>query len=200
MMKQSSEALSRSEIERRSILRDGITAGALGATAVAILFFIVDLLRGRPFLVPAGLGHALLHGLGASGTEGMVAHVVVYTAFHYLAFSLVGIFAATIARRAEQEPGLLVGGFLLFAVFEAGFVALSSVLALGSVLGSSAWLMVTAGNALAALVMGWSLWRTHPDVWRQWNLAMSGRDDGPALDKLAAQPIPALPLRRPGND
>lgn len=54
---------------------------------------------------------------------------------------------------------------------------MSSVIALGSVLGSSAWLLVTAGNVMAAFVMGWSLWRSHPSVWTQWNLAMSGRDD-----------------------
>lgn len=204
MMQQSSDALSGSETARASILRDGLTAGVLGATAVAVLFFVVDLLRGRPFLVPAGLGHALLHGLGLSGTEGIVAHVMAYTVFHYLAFALAGILAATIARRAEQEPGLLVGGFLLFSVFEAGFLALSSVIALGSVLGSSAWLLVTMGNVLAALVMGWSLWRTHPNVLRQWNLAMSGRDDLPAPHKLVAQPaqpiLAPLGRRPPGDD
>lgn len=164
-------------VARNSIVHDGLTAGALGATVVAALFFIVDVVRGHPFLVPAGLGHQLLHGFGLAGTEGMLIHVIAYSVFHYLVFALVGIVAAMVARRAEQQPALLAGAFLLFVVFEGGFLVLSSVIALGSVLGSSAWLLVTAGNVVAAVVMGWSLWRSHPKVWAQWNLAMSGRDD-----------------------
>lgn len=106
---------------RNSIMRDGLTAGVLGATAVAALFFIVDLLRGQPFLVPAGLGHQLLHAFGLAGNEGMLLHVIAYSLFHYVAFALVGIAAAMVARRAEQQPALLAGAFLLFVVFEAGF-------------------------------------------------------------------------------
>ena len=44
---------------RHTILRDGIVAGVLGATAVAAWFFLVDLILGRPFYTPIGLGRGL---------------------------------------------------------------------------------------------------------------------------------------------
>ena len=44
------------------ILREGLIAGLVGAGAVALWFFVIDLLSGRPFFTPAMLGGAVFWG------------------------------------------------------------------------------------------------------------------------------------------
>lgn len=161
-------------VSRRPVLVQGVIAGALGATVVALWFLVVDFARGRPFFVPAALGHALLHGTGLAGSEGIVAHVVAYTIFHYVAFIVVGMIAAFVLRTAEREPTLLAGAFLLFAVFEIGFYLLSSVIAEFPALGAPAGYLVAGGNLLAAAAMGFYLWRANPGLARRLDHALSG--------------------------
>lgn len=163
-------------VPRRSVFVEGAIAGALGATVVALWFLIVDFARGRPFFVPAALGHALMHGTGLARSEGIVAHVLVYTVFHYAAFIVVGIVAAAVLRSAEREPSLLAGAFLLFAIFEIGFYLLSSVIAEFPAFGALSGYLVAGGNLLAATVMGLYLWRANPGLARRLDHALSGRE------------------------
>ena len=53
---------------QHSIVREGLIAGILGATAVAVWFFVVDLISGRPLFTPRVLGEGLLSVFGR-GTE-----------------------------------------------------------------------------------------------------------------------------------
>jgi len=53
--------------EHRSILREGIVAGCIGAAVVAVWFLVFDLARGTPLLTPALLGHVVFHGIDAPG-------------------------------------------------------------------------------------------------------------------------------------
>ena len=48
--------------ERRSVLREGIVAGLIGAAVVAVWFFVYDLARGRPFHTPSLLGAFVFYG------------------------------------------------------------------------------------------------------------------------------------------
>lgn len=160
----------------RSIVTEGLIAGLLGATTVALWFLIVDFVRGRPFLVPAALGHALVHAIGAARNEGAVAHILVYTVFHYIAFAVVGVLAAAILRRAETHVSVLAGAFLLFVIFEIGFYLLSAVIAESPSLGAAGWYFVALGNLIAAVVMGTYLWRAHPGLGARLDDALSGRE------------------------
>lgn len=65
-------------VTRQSAIREGLIAGLLGATSVAVWFFTIDLLRGDPLLVPAALGHGFLHAVGITGVEGRMALVLAY--------------------------------------------------------------------------------------------------------------------------
>src|SRR2546427_9347052 len=47
--------------ERRSVLREGIVAGLIGAAVVAVWFFAYDIARGRPFHTPRLLGAFVFH-------------------------------------------------------------------------------------------------------------------------------------------
>lgn len=152
------------------ILREGVIAGLIGATVIALWFLIVDAVAGHPLYTPAVLGHALLGVLGPiPAGESMALHVAVYTAFHYIAFIVAGIILAVIVRAAGREPSLLFGALILVVAFEVGFYGLVGLLQLATPLGVLAWYQVMIGNVLAALAMGTYLWRAHPALRKQFS-------------------------------
>ena len=50
--------------EPRSVLREGIIAGLIGAAVVAVWFFVYDIARGHPFRTPTLLGSFVFFGAG----------------------------------------------------------------------------------------------------------------------------------------
>jgi hypothetical protein len=163
---------------RHSIPRDGVIAGALGATAVAAWFFVVDLVTGHPFSTPIGLGRGLLGVLGpGSANDSAVLVVIAYTIFHYAAFIGVAMLAAVLVHWGHKTPGVLAGAFILFVLMEIGFYAFSSILAQSPVFGTLSWVQVATGNLIAAVVMGVYLWRTHPELRGELDRALMGTDD-----------------------
>ena len=165
-------------MDRRSVLRDAIVAGALGATSVALWFLGLDLAAGRPLATPAALGAALLGVLGPAGSEGTAVHVLVYTLFHYAAFLVVALLASIVVHLGERQPGVLAGALILFVAFEVGFTVLASMLThYADFQGAHSWVAVAVGNLIAAMVMGTYLWRAHPALAPKLGLALSGRDD-----------------------
>src|SRR5690242_21299653 len=89
---------------RHTITRDGIVAGVLGATAVALWFLGIDSLYATPFATPAALGRGLLRLFGPPGGEGAVTYVVAYTIFHYFAFILAGLLVSIVVHWAQSSP------------------------------------------------------------------------------------------------
>lgn len=146
--------------QTHSVVREGVVAGVLGATAVAVWFFVVDLIGGRPLFTPGTLGEGLLSVFGRS-PETQAMNVIAYTIFHYAVFILVGIIAVILVHAGERMPSVLAGAMILFVAFELGFYGLVALLQ-ESVLGSLAWYQIMAGNLLAAALMGTYLWRGHP--------------------------------------
>jgi hypothetical protein len=137
-----------------------VIAGFLGATAVAVWFFIVDLIGGRPLFTPNTLGVGLLSVFGRS-PESEIVNVISYTIFHYAAFTLVGIVAVILVHAGERTASVLAGSMILFVAIELGFYGLVAMLQ-QTVLGNLAWYQILAGNLLAAILMGTYLWRSHP--------------------------------------
>jgi len=143
-----------------SIVREGLIAGILGATAVAVWFFVVDLIGGRPLFTPNTLGEGLLSIFGRS-PESRAVNVIAYTIFHYAAFTVVGMIAVVLIHTGERIPSVLAGSMILFVAIELGFYGLVALLQ-QTVLGNFAWYQILAGNLLAAVLMGTYLWRSHP--------------------------------------
>src|SRR5262249_18610542 len=114
---------------RHSKLRDGLIAGFLGATSVAVWFFIVVLFVGRPLDTVIGLGRGLFSLFGPGHHDSAAVLIIGYTIFHYVAFFLVGLLVAVIVHFADRQPTILAGALILFVALEIGFVAVSSVLA-----------------------------------------------------------------------
>jgi hypothetical protein len=147
-----------------AVYLEGIRAGLVGASVIALWFLLVDTFAGRPLYTPTVLGAALFHGGAGIENESAVTPslelVAGFTWVHYLVFMLIGIGAARLMALAERNPSLGFGIVLFFAVFEFGFLLASMVFAEG-VLQRLAWPAVVVGNLLAAVGMGVVLWRGH---------------------------------------
>ena len=160
---------------RHTIVRDGIVAGVLGATAVAVWFLGVDLIYSHPFATPAALGEALLGVLGPKGSEGTATFVIVYTLFHFVAFIGVGLLVSLIVHLARSEPSILAGAMMLFVALEIGIYGISAALRESPFFGIHGWVSVAVGNLIAAVVMGTYMWRSHPELRQELDHALGGR-------------------------
>jgi hypothetical protein len=160
---------------RHSIFRDGLIAGALGATSVAVWFFFVDLFVGRPLATPFMLARGFLGLLGIGWTNKLLV-VIVYTVFHYAAFVAAASLAAGLIHWGERVPSVLAGAFVLFVMIEFGFYFMTRILAQSPTYGGLSAVQVSIGNLIAAVVMGTYLWRAHPALKSGIDTALAGRD------------------------
>lgn len=153
------------------VLREGIVAGVLGGTVVALWFLVVDSVAGRPLFTPAALGSALFQGVTDPALVQVgAASIVGYSILHFGTFILTGLVAAAILKQAEARPNAILFGGLLFVVFLAFLMAALALFA-EWIIGSLAWWSVAVGNLLATAAMGAYLLRAHPQV----TLAMGER-------------------------
>jgi hypothetical protein len=153
--------------EASRIYQDGIVAGILGAATVAVWFFIIDLLNGRPLYTPTVLGTALFRrGAALSSLEAMppsLDMVLMFTWVHGLAFAAVGGIASRLLAMAERNPSIGFGILLLFVVFEAGFTVVAMLFA-APILKALTWPAVLVANVLAAAVMVGYFRLRHPQL------------------------------------
>lgn len=159
---------------RHSIVRDGLTAGVLGATVVAAWFFLIDLFFSRPLETPFVLGRGLIGIFGIAPTNRMGV-IAAYTVFHYAAFIGVALLAAFIIHSGERMPSVLAGAFLFFVAIELGFYLMTLILSKSPSYGGLSAVQVATGNLVAAIAMGTYLWRTHPKLKAGLDHALSGR-------------------------
>lgn len=150
------------QLKANKMLREGLIAGLIGASAVAIWFLVADILARQPFFTPGALGSILF--LGAQGPEGVVISagtVSGYTLVHFAAFIVLGTIMSGIVTQIERFPPLAFALLLLFVVFETFFIVMVAML--GSwMVEALEWWVVLLGNLFAAVVMGGYLWRAHP--------------------------------------
>ena len=145
----------------RSVLKEGVVAGLIGAAVVAVWFLVFDIARGRPFITPGLLGAAVFQSVtDPAGVEPSFGNVLGYTIIHGLAFIAFGVVAASLMAVSEREPALFLAFVILFASFEV-FV-FGVVGALGkSMLGALVWWAILVGNLLASVAMLWYFFRAH---------------------------------------
>jgi hypothetical protein len=75
----------------------------------------------------------------------------------------VGCIGAALAVQVEEAPTSLFLVIVALCFFEVGFYIFVALLA-KPLLGTLAWWSVAIGNLLAALGMGYYLWREHPRI------------------------------------
>jgi hypothetical protein len=148
------------------VVREGVVAGLIGATAVAILILLFDVASSAPLQSPAILGSAILKGIRDPNLVTVSAGPVLgYTILHGLGFIGVGLIAAYLVASAEREPAMVLALLIFFAAFEVFFLALIAFWAL-PVLGVLAWWEILAGNLVASAAMLYYFHRRHPGLAR----------------------------------
>lgn len=155
---------------------EGIMAGVLSATVIAVWFLIVDIINGHILFTPAVLGRGLLGILGLRPGDTTANYVWVYTIFHYVAFSVIGIIVAAIVHAARKTPAVLAGFLITFVAFEIGFHGFVGMLSVHTALEGLAWVQIMLANLIATAVMFGFMWIRHPGLGREFDQALSGTD------------------------
>lgn len=144
---------------------EGVVAGMIGGTTVAIWFLILDVMARRPLYTPAVLGSELFRlGIGIypqESWESIIAPALLYTCVHFLIFAAIGAVVARLLAFAELNPNAGFGVLLLTVLLEFGFVAAAFVFA-QPVLHALAWPAIFVGNLLAAISMAAYFRQRHP--------------------------------------
>jgi hypothetical protein len=149
-----------------SVMAEGTDAGILGGLAVAIWFLILDSIAGHPFQTPSLLGQVVLFGNARPDTTHLVfGAILVYTAFHFAVFALLGMGLVVLVHWAERDSVVRFALLPVFLVFEVMFYGLLEVMSERTNELFPFWAVVIA-NTLAALCMGIYLWIKHPDLRR----------------------------------
>jgi hypothetical protein len=163
--------------DRHNSIREGMLAGCLGATAIAVWFLIVDVVAGHPLYTPNLFGRGLISILGKPPAmpDTMATHVIGYTLFHYAAFILVGVIVASVVHQSARTPAILAGFLVLFVICELGAYQLAGLLT-ESEFGGLAWYQIFIANLLAVGLMGWFMWVRHPGLKRDISAALTGED------------------------
>ena len=147
-----------------AVVREGLIAGMIGAVVVALWFLVVDVTSREFWFTPAALGSAVFHGARGVGEVEVTALTVAgYTLLHFGAFLLVGLLAAALATQAERHGVILLAAVLLFVTFETLFLGLTAIAASWLLAALNGWTILGA-NLIAAVAMGWYLWRAHPGL------------------------------------
>jgi hypothetical protein len=149
------------------IYQEGIVAGIIGAVTVALWFFVIDLVNGRPLYTPTVLGTALFgRGSGPPSFETLpisMEMVLMFTWVHGLAFAAIGGVVAWLLTTAERHPSVGFGILLLFVIFEAGFTVAAMLFA-APILKALTWPAILVANLLAAAAIGVYFWLRHPTL------------------------------------
>jgi hypothetical protein len=151
---------------REGILMRGAIAGVIGASAVAIWFLLIDTIAGRPLHTPSLLGAMVLRLFNADIAGPVtvnVAHVAFYTLLHYAVFIALGILVFAVVRLSRRNPGVLALALMLFVAVEVAFTGFVAALQFTG-LGTLAWTHIAVGNLIAAVSMGWYVWKASPQL------------------------------------
>lgn len=142
------------------VVREGISAGLIGATAIAVWFAIIDGIAGQLLATPVMLGTSIGSLFLGGDPPSRAGAFVGYTLFHFALFMVIGIVLAWVVNASEKTPSAFIGFAGLFVAFEVGWIGWTSVLSRG--FGELSWLQVFIANLIGAAAMGWYMWRQHP--------------------------------------
>lgn len=150
------------EARRPYRLSEALATGLVGYAAVAVVIAAIDLALGRSILhTPAMLGRPFVEDPGAAGNI-HVGAVLAYNGLHLVAFLVIGLSVAAIARVVELRPALrfgvyfvivatLLGAELTFAVLDPGGEALT-------------WWSTLCATVAATFAMGMFINQRHPHL------------------------------------
>src|SRR3989442_1736477 len=153
----------------RSVLREGVVAGLIGAAVVAVWFLAIDAIQGEPFRTPKLLGMALLR------QSALPAAVLSYTVVHGLAFVVVGMLGSLLIAGAERQPLFVFALVIFFTAFEVFFFGAVVILAKW-VLDELAGWTIFVGNLLSTAAMLGYFFKGHRTLARRLTEAWGDED------------------------
>jgi hypothetical protein len=147
------------------IVGDGVFAGLIGASAVALWFLVVDTALREALFTPSLVASAVLKGMPASAEHQVdLTMVAAFTALHSMAFIAFGVTASWLVDQFQHTPDLPLITIGVFLALEGGFVIATKLLVpdVAEVIGHG---FIVAGNVFAAVGMGLYLRDTqrHPE-------------------------------------
>lgn len=154
-------------------VREGVIAGAVGATGVAVWLFITDVLASQPLYTPRVLGQGVARLVGLGVPSAMTA-IVGYTILHYVVFAFLGFLSTAIVHRSRKDPTIFAGALLVFAVLEAAFALFMLALHAVELFGRYGMLQIAGANIFGWVLIGVVLWRAHPGIRRSIDKGLSG--------------------------
>ena len=147
------EAAAPSRLMPAEIVGDGTMAGVIGASAIALLFLVVDTVRREALFTPSVLASALLRGSPPSEAAAVdLSMVAAYTVIHGAAFVAVGIVAAWVTALRRSSVATFTLAIALFGALELGFL-FSCVAIEPGLLEAVGVAPATVGNLLSAIGM-----------------------------------------------
>jgi hypothetical protein len=104
------------------ILYETFYAGAIGGSALALLFLVSDLVVGRPLFTPSLLGSTLLFGTPLDLAPALsLEAVALFTLVHFALFGVLGLVGSLLVRSMEaHERRPMWVTLVLFGVMEMG--------------------------------------------------------------------------------
>jgi hypothetical protein len=151
----SSAKAQRLRIGLAEVVGDGVFAGLVGASAVALWFLAVDTVLREPLYTPSLVASTLLRGIDPQAATQVpidLTMVAAFTAIHSFLFILFGICASWVVDQFQHTPDLPLIGIATFIALEAGFVVATKLVVpeLAATIGQG---FIVGGNALAAVCM-----------------------------------------------
>jgi hypothetical protein len=146
-----------------AIASEGVLAGVVAASAVAVVFLLVDLVAGEAFRTPQQLGTMLLQLVGASpdaSTDGTTA-LALYTLFHFVAFIAAGVLVSSIVQVTMKQPVAVLLFAILFFAFEVAFTGFVTFVGVQSTTAITP-VQVALGNIVASIAMALFFRARHP--------------------------------------
>lgn len=148
-----------------AIISEGVLAGFVAASAVAVVFLVVDMVAGEAFRTPRQLGTMLLalFGADAPASGDIATPLALYTLFHFIAFFVAGIIAAAVVQITMKQPVAILLFVILFFAFEVAFTGFVAFLDVTST-GGMTPLQVALGNVVASVAMALFFRARHPKL------------------------------------
>jgi hypothetical protein len=153
----------------RHPLKEGLYAGAYGASVIALWTMAADALTNRVGVTPALVGAWLFSGFGARGFS---VNVAGYLVSLFLGVTVIGVIASYLYNASEERPSRLKAFIALVVALEVALLVVMFLAARSELFGAEAWVYGLVGNALGAYAMGRYLWRRHhPEAAWNWERA-----------------------------
>ena len=149
-------------LRHHPVIAEGLKVGLLGAVAVAVWFFAVDVVAGAPLRTPAALGSVVFLGaVSPAAVSTAPGLIVAYTVLHILVFGATGVFLVAVARGIESLPSFAYLTVMCAILLEA--LTYTALVAVGqSVLGTVSFWSIGIANVIAILSMAGWIWKSHP--------------------------------------